>query len=96
MNKEVVIVSMARTPIVDSATSQFFINTKDNPFLDHKDMGRGFGYAVFGRVVARGLLEVDGFAGRCMMCRRGLTVWKMRGLETAWEGRQSLCQPPRI
>ena len=40
--------AMARTGDVDSATSQFFINLKDNDFLDHSD--RDFGYAVFGRV----------------------------------------------
>ena len=40
--------AMARTQVVDSATSQFFINLKDNDFLDHG--GRDFGYAVFGRV----------------------------------------------
>ena len=40
--------AMARTGVVDSATSQFFINLKDNDFLDHSD--RDFGYAVFGRV----------------------------------------------
>src|SRR5476649_2424017 len=41
--------SMARTNDVNSATSQFFVNLKDNEFLDHT---RGnFGYAVFGRVV---------------------------------------------
>jgi cyclophilin family peptidyl-prolyl cis-trans isomerase len=44
--------AMARTGVVDSATSQFFINLKDNAFLDHKDATvRGFGYAVFGKVV---------------------------------------------
>ncbi|MBS3136012.1 peptidyl-prolyl cis-trans isomerase [Candidatus Woesearchaeota archaeon] len=42
-------IAMARTNVVDSATSQFFINTADNTFLDH---GTGdFGYAVFGKVV---------------------------------------------
>ncbi len=41
--------SMARTQVVDSATSQFFINLADNAFLDHGD--RDFGYAVFGKVV---------------------------------------------
>jgi len=41
--------SMARTSDVDSATSQFFINLKDNAALDHGS--RDFGYAVFGRVV---------------------------------------------
>jgi len=40
--------AMARTGVVDSATSQFFINLNDNTFLDHS--GRDFGYAVFGRV----------------------------------------------
>ena len=42
-------VAMARTGEVHSATSQFFINVKDNPFLDHGT--RDFGYAVFGKVV---------------------------------------------
>ena len=45
-------IAMARTSVVNSATSQFFINTKDNAFLNHKDKtDRGFGYAVFGKVV---------------------------------------------
>jgi peptidyl-prolyl cis-trans isomerase B (cyclophilin B) len=45
-------VAMARTPDIDSATSQFFINVVDNPFLDHKDeTPEGYGYAVFGKVV---------------------------------------------
>jgi cyclophilin family peptidyl-prolyl cis-trans isomerase len=44
--------AMARTFVVDSATDQFFINTKDNAFLDHKgDTPQGFGYAVFGKVI---------------------------------------------
>lgn len=42
-------VAMARTGEVDSATSQFFINTADNAFLDHGS--QDFGYAVFGRVI---------------------------------------------
>ncbi|HEU4753807.1 MAG TPA: peptidylprolyl isomerase [Armatimonadota bacterium] len=51
--------AMARTPVVDSATAQFFINVKDNDFLNHKDeTARGFGYAVFGRVVS-GMDTVD-------------------------------------
>ena len=40
--------AMARTNVVDSATSQFFISLADNPFLDNS--ARDFGYAVFGRV----------------------------------------------
>ncbi len=41
--------AMARTNVVDSATSQFFINVADNDFLNHSE--RDFGYAVFGKVV---------------------------------------------
>ena len=42
-------VAMARTNVYDSATSQFFINVKDNAFLNFS--GPGTGYAVFGKVV---------------------------------------------
>lgn len=46
-------VSMARTQQPHSATSQFFINVVDNPFLDHKNnSAQGYGYAVFGRVIS--------------------------------------------
>ena len=52
-------IAMARTSVVNSATSQFFINTKDNGFLNHKDKTpQGFGYAVFGKVV-KGMDVVD-------------------------------------
>jgi peptidyl-prolyl cis-trans isomerase A (cyclophilin A) len=51
---------MARTQAVDSATSQFFINLRDNAFLDHGS--RDFGYAVFARVV-EGLDVMDAIAG---------------------------------
>jgi cyclophilin family peptidyl-prolyl cis-trans isomerase len=45
-------IAMARTNVVDSATAQFFINVKDNDFLNHRDDSpAGFGYAVFGKVV---------------------------------------------
>ncbi|WP_045859603.1 peptidylprolyl isomerase [Teredinibacter purpureus] len=45
--------AMARTMDPHSASAQFFINVKDNGFLDHKskDM-QGWGYCVFGKVVA--------------------------------------------
>jgi peptidyl-prolyl cis-trans isomerase B (cyclophilin B) len=42
-------VAMARTAVVDSATSQFFINVMDNPSLDHQGK-QEFGYCVFGQV----------------------------------------------
>jgi peptidyl-prolyl cis-trans isomerase B (cyclophilin B) len=51
--------AMARTAVVDSATSQFFINVVDNPFLDHQGKRpEDFGYAVFGQVV-QGMEVVD-------------------------------------
>ena len=44
--------AMARTNVVDSATSQFFINVKNNDFLNHRSTAAAeFGYAVFGRVI---------------------------------------------
>jgi len=44
-------IAMARTSVIDSATAQFFINVKDNDFLDHTDdSDEGFGYCVFGKV----------------------------------------------
>lgn len=52
-------VAMARTQVVDSATSQFFINLKDNDFLNNG--ARDFGYAVFGQVV-EGMDVVDKIA----------------------------------
>ncbi len=48
--------AMARTNVIDSATSQFFINLNDNDFLNHGD--RDFGYAVFGKVT-NGMEVVD-------------------------------------
>jgi cyclophilin family peptidyl-prolyl cis-trans isomerase len=51
--------AMARTGVVDSATSQFFINLGNNEFLNHG--GRDFGYAVFGRVTG-GMDVVDAIA----------------------------------
>ena len=45
-------IAMARTSIPHSATAQFFINTVDNPYLNHtKKSSRGWGYCVFAKVV---------------------------------------------
>ena len=45
-------VAMARTQVPDSASAQFFINVKDNEFLNHTAKTvQGWGYAVFGKVV---------------------------------------------
>jgi cyclophilin family peptidyl-prolyl cis-trans isomerase len=50
---------MARTPDPNSATDQFFINTKNNTFLNHKnETPQGWGYAVFGKVI-QGMDVVD-------------------------------------
>jgi cyclophilin family peptidyl-prolyl cis-trans isomerase len=55
-------IAYARTMVVNSATSQFFINHADNAFLDHRDeTDQGFGYAVFGKVV-QGMDVVDKIA----------------------------------
>ncbi len=44
-------IAMARTSDPHSATAQFFINTADNDFLDHRSpTPQGWGYAVFGKV----------------------------------------------
>ena len=51
-------VAMARTNVPDSATAQFFINIKDNAFLDAANSPDGQGYAVFGKVVS-GMDVVD-------------------------------------
>jgi peptidyl-prolyl cis-trans isomerase A (cyclophilin A) len=51
-------VAMARTSVPDSATAQFFINLKDNAFLDAANTPDGTGYAVFGKVVS-GMDVVD-------------------------------------
>jgi len=54
--------AMARTSVINSATSQFFINLVDNGFLDHKDnTSNGFGYCVFGKVT-EGLDVIDRIA----------------------------------
>jgi cyclophilin family peptidyl-prolyl cis-trans isomerase len=60
--------SMARTNDINSATSQFFVNLKDNDFLDHT---RGnFGYAVFGKVT-EGMDVIDKIAAVKTGRRRG-------------------------
>ncbi len=56
-------IAMARTGDPHSATAQFFINVKDNAFLDHSaPSGQGWGYCVFGKVV-EGMDVVDKIKG---------------------------------
>ena len=60
--------SMARTNDINSATSQFFVNLKDNDFLDHKP--GSYGYAVFAKVV-EGMDVIDEIAAVKTGRRRG-------------------------
>ena len=54
-------IAYARTADPNSATSQFFINQRDNFGLDHGKTADGYGYTVFGKVV-RGMAVVDEIA----------------------------------
>lgn len=65
-------IAMARSGEVDSATCQFFINHANNDFLNHKDdTPEGFGYCVFGKVVA-GMDVVDAIATTPTMTVHGM------------------------
>ena len=61
-------IAMARSGEIDSATSQFFINTADNEFLDHGV--RDYGYAVFGKVI-EGQTVVDAI-GNVLTTSKGM------------------------
>jgi cyclophilin family peptidyl-prolyl cis-trans isomerase len=64
-------IAMARTGDPHSATAQFFINTVDNPFLDHKSKTtKGWGYCVFGHVV-EGIEVLDRIAAQPTTVRAG-------------------------
>lgn len=70
LKNEAYTVAMARTQDPHSATAQFFINVKDNIFLNHTAPNlRGWGYAVFGRVTG-GHDVVDAIKS-VMTCDRG-------------------------
>lgn len=57
-------IAMARTSAPHSATAQFFINHRDNAFLNHRDKSpQGWGYCVFGRVLD-GMDVVDAIAAK--------------------------------
>lgn len=71
-------IAMARTNIVDSATSQFFINVVDNAALD---MARdGAAYAVFGKVVA-GMDVVDAIKAVQTGVKNGMRDWPVEQIE---------------
>ena len=63
-------VAMARTGDPHSASAQFFINTKDNDFLNFSsETSQGWGYAVFGKVVAGQEIVEDRRPGQCLRRR---------------------------
>jgi len=65
-------IAYARTGVVNSATSQFFINHQDNTNLDHSsESDQGFGYAVFGKVV-KGMEVVDKIAAVRTGAQKGM------------------------
>ena len=65
--------AMARTDVVDSASSQFFINVANNEFLNHRAGGPAvYGYAVFGKVIA-GMDVMDKIAATRTGMKRGMT-----------------------
>ena len=64
-------IAMARTQDPDSATAQFFINHKDNAFLNHTSPDvKGWGYCVFGKVT-EGMDVVDAIAAVSTTNRAG-------------------------
>ena len=67
-------IAMARTGEPDSATAQFYINLKDNAFLDRANARDGVGYCVFGKVID-GMDVVDKIA----QARTGNKVGEVRG-----------------
>ena len=73
LRNELGTVAMARKPDPHSATAQFFINTKDNAYLDHTSKDpRGWGYAVFGKVV-EGMDTVKAIASVSTTRRNGMS-----------------------
>ncbi|MDX8378439.1 MAG: peptidylprolyl isomerase [Gallionella sp.] len=59
LKNEIYTLAMARTSDPQSATAQFFINVKDNPFLNYSaPTSQGYGYCVFGKVI-EGMDVVD-------------------------------------
>lgn len=83
-------IAMARTSNPHSATSQFFINLKDNPFLNYTSpTPNGWGYCVFGRVV-EGMHVVDAIAqeptgmraGHSDVPRNDVVIEKITRVET--------------
>jgi len=71
-------VAMARTPTPDSATSQFFINVKDNDFLNYAPGNQG--YAVFGKVI-EGTKVVKDIENSPTTTKHGMSDWPVREIK---------------
>jgi len=65
-------IAMARTNVPDSATNQFFINTKDNAFLNYSPGNDG--YAVFGKVI-EGMDTIDKIEAKQTTTKFGMEDW---------------------
>ncbi|HPD46534.1 MAG TPA: peptidylprolyl isomerase [Anaerohalosphaeraceae bacterium] len=63
-------IAMARTPLPDSATSQFYINLRDNSMLDYGTCPDGYGYTVFGKVI-KGMDVADALGAAPAVVRDG-------------------------
>jgi peptidyl-prolyl cis-trans isomerase A (cyclophilin A) len=70
-------IAMARTGVIDSATSQFFINAKDNAFLNNG--ARDFGYCVFGKVIS-GLDVVKKIEATPTANKKGMADWPIENV----------------
>jgi len=77
LSNEKYTIAMARTNIPNSATSQFFINTKDNTFLDYTSTNPG--YAVFGKVI-QGFEIVDEIEKAQTTTKNGMTDWPVEDI----------------
>jgi cyclophilin family peptidyl-prolyl cis-trans isomerase len=71
-------IAMARTNIVDSATAQFFINVKDNAFLNYQGPQQ-YGYAVFGKVI-EGMDVVDKIKAAKTSTKYGMPDWPVQNV----------------
>lgn len=70
-------IALARTSAPNSATSQFFINTVDNTFLDHTKLSPG--YAVFGKVI-KGMNVVDKISSSPTTTKYGMKDWPINNI----------------
>ena len=77
LKNEVGTVAMARTSVPDSATSQFFINTNKNDFLNKG--ARDDGYAVFGKVIS-GMDVVRNIEGVQTTTKHGMPDWPLQDI----------------